>query len=149
MKKIDDRGTARQANIFLRNDLDHYLSLCDKNRGDLESPNIENPKVSTSLKTDVSELYLRIMYAEQIVFCIAKSLKACTNTEKHPYRSILEATYLNDLNSYQLESKYSCSRSTIQRIRKKALLEFADRFFFQQVTKQVSPIIDLHKYLDE
>lgn len=139
----DSKKTADKVRNFLGSQLDHYLALSGKHRGDLKSPVSDGQPKGSPIGNAAEDHALRVWFAEQVVDCVSRAMCDCTASSQ----KLLLGKYADSLTSYQTAELLNSSASTFTREQENALNEFADRFEYQLVKHELDKDVDdLHVY---
>lgn len=146
MLEINKTATVSNAIKFFEKDLERYETMC-AGRYSVNSLNFENVKVNSSTNTNaVANRYnLIITYADRLA-CVKPAIDNCTSRQEKPYKHILELKYLKHLSSWDVASRIGYGHTQFNKLRKQALLQFADIFLMEQLKQGVQDILDLHAY---
>lgn len=138
---IDRKATACNVRNFFDHQLDHYLALSGKHRGDLKSPVSDGQPSGSPIGNSTENRMMNIWLAEQIIDCVGKAMRNCTERS----RLLLLGKYAENRTSYQTAELLNSSASTFTREQEDALNEFADRFEYQLVHHAIDEDVkDLH-----
>lgn len=145
--------TSKRANYFLRKKFQHYLNLSGLHRNQLTSPALSFAPGSTNKNgieiSTINEIVDDINIVEpnrNSVSAIYKSMVNCTQTPESPHRSILIGTYVDNLTVAQLAIKNNLAERTINKKKKLALCEFADRLEYWKRVFGVAWLPDLRVF---
>lgn len=142
-RQINRKKTAQKVRDFLSHELDHYLAMSGKHRGDLKSPTNDGQPKGSPAGNAMENRMLNIWLAEQIIECVSKAICNCTKKSQQ----VLLGRYADGLLTYQIASELNLSLATFSRDQINALNEFADRFEYQLIQHKIAhEVKDLHVY---
>lgn len=153
--QIDQRRTANKVRGFLTDEFERYLNYAGWNRSNLATIT-ENHL--TGIKTDVSGVssgkginstessFIQIVFSKYACQAIYATINSCQDGDKKPYRTILKMCYLDEMDSYKVQTYLGYSKSRFDVLKRRALCEFADRFEAYKFKYKVGTIKDFHVY---
>lgn len=148
MFNIDEKQTAKRVNQFFKKDLERYQSIAGNGNYNLSSLNLENTKVSSSIKRGQTDNhFISILNAPIIIKCVKPSIENCMSDNMHPYKKIL-SMILNNYPIFQIKEAVNYQSSRFYDLRNKAFNNFADTFLLEQMKQKALDTLDLHVYID-
>ena len=145
-KPIDRKRTAENVRNFFDNQLDRYLALSGKHRGDLKSPVSDGQPTGSPVGNSTENRMISVWLAEQIIDCVGKAMRNCTKQSQE----LLLGRYADNLLAYQVATELNLSSATFSRDQVTALNEFADRYEYQLVQHRIQDEVeDLHIFYDD
>lgn len=149
MAIIDKRATIKRVRQYLEDDLDKYRTIT-ANYGAIPAVNYENIKVVASMSPDsTTNRIIKLMDYQAWTQCTENAINTCINEPRKPYKTILQARYLDHLPRWQVAQKIGYSIKQENRLVNRACLNFADVFLMEQIKQGVKDILDLHVYQPE
>lgn len=130
---INEEKTAANARNFLEKDLPKLASLADRNVTSLSSPQL-SWSCSHGNGSKPDDLLINHWSADTALVAIHAAAHHIPNTNHE--RDIFISTYFSNYTEKQLRIKFCISRSTLNRYKKLALVEFARRLDVQKSKPQ-------------
>jgi len=143
---IDYKATANEVRKFLKFRFDKYLDYAGLNSADLsaiDESHLSSPKMDASGVSShggvnhMEQALIRITVAENVCYVVYKTIKSCRQEDKKPYRKILEEAYLNHTDDLRIQAMISYSSTRYDILKRRALLEFADRVWVYKVKRHL------------
>lgn len=148
MLEINEPATIKNTVKFFEKDLEIYETMC-AGRYNIHGFNYENVKVNSSTNTSaVANRYNLIIAYNDRLACVKPAIDNCTSRQEKPYKTILELKYLKHLSSWDVASRIGYGHTQFNKLRKQALLQFANIFLMEQLKQGVKDILDLHAYVE-
>ena len=135
ISQIDEDKTIKKTKSFFEEDLPDMISFSGVPLSDLSSPRLDPAGVAGgSNVNNVDKNILKTvhnMHAIQVykyaVDAVVETINSCPDTDRKPYRRILFRKYIkNDFDQW-IYNDLHISKSTFDRLKKRAILEFAKR----------------------
>lgn len=145
-REIDEKNTFKNVREFLGNKLDRYLAFGGQNRFNLKSPRLEPTGIKSRNGNTQERAMILVIESEKIVYCVGLAISQCTDTDKKPYKTILTENYINDLQFFLIPSIIGYSVSQTRTLKRRACIEFAEKFLSIQQLNGVATPIDLISY---
>lgn len=135
ISQIDEEKTINKTKAFLEKDLPNIVSFSGMPLSDLSSPKLDPAGVASGSNinnTDKNILKsVHKLHAIQIykyaMNAILETINSCPDTERKPYRRILFRKYIKNDFDLWIYNDLHISKSTFNRLKNKAILEFAKR----------------------
>lgn len=143
---IDYKATANEVRKFLKFRFDKYLDYAGLNSADLsaiDESHLSSPKMDASGVSShggvnhMEQALIRITVAENVCYVVYKTIKSCRQEDKKPYRKILEEAYLNHTDDLRIQAMIGYSSTRYDILKRRALLEFADRVWVYKVKRHL------------
>lgn len=145
-KTINDKQTQSNVISFFKNDLERLLLLSGSSLTDVSSPSFEGFGIHGSSPDSMQEnKIIDGIDADAELRSVADALRHLSSDEER----VLNDFFLRKLTWNEVANDLSYSRGTINEIRQKALIHFADAFTFWQLKNKVEDPVDLHGYFDK
>lgn len=142
---INKKETAYNANKFLLNDFERYLSFSGTNRSLISSPTFSLEPIARSSENGQEHKVMKIIEAQQTVVTVVETINACSSSPSEPYKQILKFKYLDKLKNWEVSQKIGFGTTRYKELKDNALCEFADRLEFYAMRNKVD-LPDLHIY---
>jgi ArpU family phage transcriptional regulator len=135
ISQIDEEKTINKTKVFLEENLPDIISFSGMPLSDLSSPRLDpagiagGSNVNNTDKNILKSVHkLRaIQIYKYAMNAVLETINSCPDTERKPYKRILFRKYIkNDFDQW-IYNDLHISKSTFNRLKNKAVLEFAKR----------------------
>lgn len=146
---IDTKATTKNVDYFLKKQLPRLMRRGGHSITELSSPKLSLTPVSTSSRADLQEsIIIEAIEIDHVIDAIHKTIFSCSDISK----TILIDNYIRNYSVDRTLMDIPYERSYYyNKLKPKSLLEFADKYDFQQLNCKVSKenLIDLHIYKEK
>lgn len=126
-KTLNTDLTAKNVRKFFDTKFQKYLNFSGKHRTDLSSPLLDPTGVSSHGVNHQENKEIISTDAGNCVKAINDAIIDCSNSGSKPYASILYYCYIEELFDWQISQKLGYSKTRYLKLKKEALIEFAER----------------------
>ena len=141
-------GERKDVNDFLKKDFWGYMYDGGIHPGQLTGASFDltpsgHSNINTTEKSYV-ETMNKAERAKYLALTILKAIKDCTNFKFHgKHRAILEAYYIENLNTYQTRVRVGMTEAEYKPAKKEALIEFIKRYDYLRKARQCPELPEL------
>lgn len=123
---IDQKATSKKVRAFFKYTFSDYLIKAGYHRTDLSSPQLDPTGVAVHGKNSAENKMVHILDMQDRCKAVYQAIDHCADSTKQPFRTILKALYIDELEDWQVAVKVQYSDSRYTDLKRYALCQFAD-----------------------
>ena len=141
-KKLDEKATVKNTLHFFNHDLERLTLLCGCKLVDLSSPQLSLAPAHSSGGNHNEDALIEGVTADMTIQAVAAAIAHLpTNSQK-----LVIGTQLEHKTNVEMQRSLALEHTQVVKLKKQALLDFADAFIYWQHHYKCSPVLDLHEY---
>lgn len=127
-EEVDELATSKNVKHFLSKIFPRLIMLSGLDSTQLQSPTLSDMPTSKPVGNSNEKKIINMLEAQRIVKEVIKSMKCCRGHSS----TILFDVYVLEVSAVKIEMKIGFSQAQFYRLKKKALLDFADAFMYEK-----------------
>lgn len=123
---INQKATAKKVREFFKYTFPDYLIKAGYHRTDLSSPQLDPTGVAVHGINSSENKMMLIINMQERCRAVYQAIDHCADNSKQPFRTILKALYIDELDDWKVAQKVQYSDSRYSDLKRYALCQFAD-----------------------
>ncbi|WEV40342.1 ArpU family phage packaging/lysis transcriptional regulator [Lactobacillus sp. ESL0681] len=123
---IDQTKTAKKVRDFFKYTFPNYLVKAGFHRTDLSSPQLDPTGIAVHGGNSAESKMAHIFEMQDRCKAVYQAINYCSDSQKQPFRTILKALYIDELEDWKVAAKVQYSDSRYGDLKRYALCQFAD-----------------------